>query len=306
MAFCGQFCSEQGWESDAYRRTYGTIITCVQFLIPLAIISFCYCRILSKVGKDSMIQNKQFSSSLSEVQRVEAIKKRRRVNYILIMMVVAFGASWFPLTMRNIMDDYNMTPDFLMVQPYLMIILVHCAAMSTVIWNPLLFFWLTRSRRAQRGGFWQSVIVTTLLAWNPLSSFFRKKRRIPNPDESITRFSSVATKSGGRMSVNGSCSDFDSYIKFETESDPLKKASKSNSINGYLAASIVQGSPKRPTTLPGVGGSSPDLGRISRNDSGKNSRNFDADNISVTNGKGMMNSKLKKILFIKLGDSVNV
>lgn len=292
MHFCGEFCGEDAWASDVSQRTYGTVMMCVQFIVPMIIISFCYSRILSKVAKDMMVQNKQFSSSLSEVQRTDALTKRRRVNYILITMVAAFVASWFPVTLYNILNDYGQMPDFINEQPYLWPLVAHGIAMSTVIWNPLLFFWMTRSRRAQRRGIFHSFLVTTILTWNPFSSFFRKRRSAFSGSESNSRLNGI-TK-GSRMSTNGSCSDFDSYAKVETtDSELLKKLSRSSLYaNGTSVNSI---SPKRPISLPGI---------VTDNNSERTKP--DAVPAPARTVGFPKNSKLKQIIYVKLGNSVHV
>jgi hypothetical protein len=58
-----------------------------QFVLPMAIITYCYWRILRKVHKDMIVQNAQFSQSLSNTQRTDALNRKKRVNYILIGMV---------------------------------------------------------------------------------------------------------------------------------------------------------------------------------------------------------------------------
>ncbi|MFH4984064.1 hypothetical protein AB6A40_010773 [Gnathostoma spinigerum] len=59
-------------------------------------------------------------------------------------MVIAFIGCWLPLTAVNLVKDFQKEPKFLQQQPYLWPLIAHVIAMSTVIWNPLLFFWLTR------------------------------------------------------------------------------------------------------------------------------------------------------------------
>lgn len=51
-----------------------------QFVIPMAIITYCYFRILRKVSQDMIIQNVQFSASLSQKQRVDAISRKKKVS----------------------------------------------------------------------------------------------------------------------------------------------------------------------------------------------------------------------------------
>lgn len=51
------------------------------------------------------------------------------------------------------------------VQPYLWPLIAHVIAMSTVVWNPLLFFWLTRKqKRSHLGGILHTSEIITSLA----------------------------------------------------------------------------------------------------------------------------------------------
>ncbi|VIO99254.1 conserved hypothetical protein,hypothetical protein [Brugia malayi] len=146
--FCGLFCDEINWNGEMPRRLYGSSVVLLQFVIPLTIITYCYARILAKVASDMIIQNVQFSKSLSIAQREEATNRRKRVNYILIGMVIAFIGCWLPLTVVNMLKDFKLEPLFLLEQPFFWPLLAHVIAMSTVIWNPLLFFWLTKRKKA--------------------------------------------------------------------------------------------------------------------------------------------------------------
>ncbi|KAI6190542.1 7TM GPCR domain containing protein [Aphelenchoides bicaudatus] len=162
--FCGQFCDEINWQGDM-RRLYGSTVMLFQFVIPLGIITYCYWRILAKVHKDMIIQNVEFSQSLTTTQRCDAIKRKKRVNYILIAMVAAFILCWLPLTAVNLARDFKREPQFIKRQPYLWSLFANCIAMSTVIWNPLLFFWLTRKqKRAHLGGILHTSEILTSLA----------------------------------------------------------------------------------------------------------------------------------------------
>lgn len=85
--FCGRFCDEINWQGETQRRLYGSTVMLFQFVVPMAIITYCYWRILDKVHKDMIIQNTQFSQSLTNSQRLHAVNRKKRVNYILIGMV---------------------------------------------------------------------------------------------------------------------------------------------------------------------------------------------------------------------------
>ncbi|GMS80848.1 hypothetical protein PENTCL1PPCAC_3023, partial [Pristionchus entomophagus] len=149
--FCGHFCDETNWQSENSRRMYGTMVMLLQFVIPMAIISYCYFRILNKVSKDSIVGNDQFAHSLSQKQRLDAMSRKKRVNYILIGMVMTFIGCWLPLTCVNLLKDFKSEPSFITSQPFFWPLIAHFCAMSLVIWNPLLFFWLTRKQKRMMG-----------------------------------------------------------------------------------------------------------------------------------------------------------
>ncbi|CAB3398105.1 unnamed protein product [Caenorhabditis bovis] len=145
--YCGHFCDEANWQSEHSRKLYGTTVMLLQFVVPMAIITFCYFKILEKVSRDMIIQNAQFSQSLTQKQRTEATSRKKKVNYTLIGMVVTFIGCWLPLTLVNLVKDFKQEPQFMKNQPFFWSLVAHVIAMSLVVWNPLLFFWLTRKQK---------------------------------------------------------------------------------------------------------------------------------------------------------------
>uniref|UniRef100_A0A915DQL1 G-protein coupled receptors family 1 profile domain-containing protein n=1 Tax=Ditylenchus dipsaci TaxID=166011 RepID=A0A915DQL1_9BILA len=80
-------------------------------------------------------------------------------------MVIAFIGCWLPMTAVNLVKDFKQEPGFMRTQPYLWPLMAHVIAMSTVIWNPLLFFWLTRKqKRSNLGGILTTSEIMTSLA----------------------------------------------------------------------------------------------------------------------------------------------
>ncbi|CAO4378042.1 unnamed protein product [Caenorhabditis nigoni] len=145
--YCGHFCDEANWQSENSRKIYGTTVMLLQFVVPMAVITYCYFKILQKVSKDMIIQNAQFCQSLTQKQRNDATSRKKKVNYILIAMVVTFIGCWLPLTLLNLVKDFKKEPEWLKRQPFFWAIVAHVIAMSLVVWNPLLFFWLTRKQK---------------------------------------------------------------------------------------------------------------------------------------------------------------
>ncbi|OZC10184.1 7 transmembrane receptor [Onchocerca flexuosa] len=129
--YCGLFCTEEWGMDQSGRRIYGSIMLSVQFIVPLMIITFCYTAISFKLGKHRA-----------------AIKRRQRTNRMLIGMVVAFSASWFFSVLFNVLRDYDCLPQWCQNQEYFFGIATHCIAMSSTVWNPLLYAALNLQLRA--------------------------------------------------------------------------------------------------------------------------------------------------------------
>lgn len=60
---------------------------------------------MQKVRQDWMVNT---GGVLSEAQQAQTTMRKRRVMYVLILMVVVFMASWMPLTLVNILRDMGL------------------------------------------------------------------------------------------------------------------------------------------------------------------------------------------------------
>uniref|UniRef100_A0A158R692 G_PROTEIN_RECEP_F1_2 domain-containing protein n=1 Tax=Syphacia muris TaxID=451379 RepID=A0A158R692_9BILA len=142
--FCGMFCGEYNWPSNKRIKTaYGSVIFAFQYLFPLAIMSFCYWKILVKVRSDWIVTE---GSMLTEAQQAQASVRKKRVMYMLIVMVAAFMGSWLPLMISNLLRDFGIA-SFLDQQTYFKLLTAHAMAMTSVIWNPVLYFWMCKGHR---------------------------------------------------------------------------------------------------------------------------------------------------------------
>ncbi|VDN03412.1 unnamed protein product [Thelazia callipaeda] len=83
---------------------------------------------------------------LTVAQQAQTAVRKRRVMYVLILMVVVFMTSWFPLTIVNIFRDFRIGT-FLDMQMYFKLLNVHAFAMTSIVWNPLLYFWMSKRHR---------------------------------------------------------------------------------------------------------------------------------------------------------------
>ncbi|CAJ0951651.1 unnamed protein product, partial [Mesorhabditis belari] len=154
--FCGEFCTEDWGDptdgGDHGRKIYGGVLLIMQFVIPLTIIIISYTAISLRIGQSMILKGTQkngscnWEANLTDQQRI-ALKRRQRTNRMLIAMVVAFSASWFWSVAYNVLRDYNYLPDVLRDQEYLLGIGTHCIAMTSTIWNPILYAMLNLQLR---------------------------------------------------------------------------------------------------------------------------------------------------------------
>ncbi|VDO28314.1 unnamed protein product [Onchocerca flexuosa] len=139
-----QFCGEYNWpEDNRIKLFYGSMLLVCQYLIPAIIMTFCYWKILQKVRADWIVAQ---HSMLTAAQQAQTAVRKRRVMYVLILMVVVFMASWLPLTIVNIFRDFGIEA-FLDIQMYFKLLNVHAIAMTSIVWNPLLYFWMSKRHR---------------------------------------------------------------------------------------------------------------------------------------------------------------
>ncbi|KAI6207322.1 G-PROTEIN-RECEP-F1-2 domain-containing protein [Aphelenchoides fujianensis] len=174
-----------GRRTPEVKLAYGSTLLIFQYLIPVSILTFCYWKILQKVGecvlfaffilsfqvravdflldrnmskrnwgKQSISRsNRCFSdwlvqqgSMLTKAQQQQTAVRKRRVMYILILMVAIFLGSWLPLTIANILRDIGNT--YLDSQMYFKLLSVHAIAMTSIVSNPMLYFWLSKRHRS--------------------------------------------------------------------------------------------------------------------------------------------------------------
>ncbi|KAI6205821.1 Flp-18 GPCR receptor [Aphelenchoides besseyi] len=149
--YCGNYCFEDWGQYQGQKRAYGTILLAVQFILPLSIIVFCYANISFRLGHSLLLKGKKrdygWQLAMSDQQRV-ASKRRQRTNRMFIAMVVAFSLSWIWNLLFNVLSDYRALPKIIQNNHYLFGITSHALAMTSTIWNPILYSLLNLQLRA--------------------------------------------------------------------------------------------------------------------------------------------------------------
>ncbi|KJH48532.1 7 transmembrane receptor [Dictyocaulus viviparus] len=176
ITLCGEsslkFCGEFNWaQEDHTKLLYGISLLVVQFVIPAVIMSLCYWKILQKVRADWIVEE---GSMLTAAQQAQTAVRKRRVMYVLILMVVVFMTSWLPLSAVNLIKDLEIP--LILEQMYFKLLNVHAIAMTSVVWNPLLYFWMSKILEQMYFKLLNvHAIAMTSVVWNPLLYFWMSK-----------------------------------------------------------------------------------------------------------------------------------
>lgn len=136
------FCIED-WPLSHGRFYYSIFALCVQYLLPILIVSTAYIAIYLK------LRNRlQLGATIHTHQRkAERGRRMKRTNCLLISIAIIFGVSWLPLNFFNLYADLwgtTMTKEALIVYAF-----CHMCGMSSACSNPLLYGWLNDNFRKE-------------------------------------------------------------------------------------------------------------------------------------------------------------
>lgn len=138
-----EYCQEN-WPQDESRIAFAFSTSVLQFVIPFTIISFCYMKVCLKLRERARCKPGAKSARKEEMER----ERTRRTNRMLIAMVVIFGASWLPLNINNLVQDFYQSADhWEFAAAFFM--LAHAIAMSSTCYNPFLYAWLNENFRKE-------------------------------------------------------------------------------------------------------------------------------------------------------------
>lgn len=128
---------EEDWPENV-RRIFGTVTTILQFFLPFIIILVCYLCIFCKLQKNKKRLAKA-KNSKKKNNSEKMLRKKTSTNQMLVLMVSIFGICWLPINVINIVDDYyvDLSKELKYFSFYFFI--SHLFAMSSVIYNPILY-----------------------------------------------------------------------------------------------------------------------------------------------------------------------
>ncbi|XP_051920408.1 neuropeptide Y receptor Y2, like [Hippocampus zosterae] len=139
-----QVCTEKWPGSSTDGTVYSVSMLVLQYFLPLAIISFAYARIWSKLRGHVSPAEGGADGAAAGSQRH---RRRRKTTKMLVTMVVVFAVSWLPYHAFQLATDIDST---VLDMPHfrLLYTLFHVVAMCSTFANPLLYGWMNRNYRA--------------------------------------------------------------------------------------------------------------------------------------------------------------
>lgn len=140
---CGLFCDE-AWPPET-KEFYGISVLILQFALPVLISSYCYASISRRLAQQIAVRKR--TTILPEAER-RLINRRRRTNLMMSSMVVFFVLAWSPLNIINVIRDFELVDlkNFELLN--IVFILCHLAAMTSIVWNPIIYSFFNESFRA--------------------------------------------------------------------------------------------------------------------------------------------------------------
>lgn len=136
------FCIED-WPVNHGRFYYSMFSLCVQYLVPILIVSAAYFGIYNKLKSRITVVTVQTSTQ----RNVERGRRMKRTNCLLISIAIIFGVSWLPLNFFNLYADMKraaVTNNMLVIYAF-----CHMIGMSSACSNPLLYGWLNDNFRKE-------------------------------------------------------------------------------------------------------------------------------------------------------------
>lgn len=135
----------EDWPSDVSRLVYAAVIMLLQFVIPVIILIVIHWRICNFL-KTRILAN---PSTPMEMKRAMKEAQRHRKNSTLLMAIaVMFALCWFPLTLLNLMADFNYF--MFMYKNFLLAFAVaHLVAMVSACLNPIVYGWFNSNFRRE-------------------------------------------------------------------------------------------------------------------------------------------------------------
>uniref|UniRef100_A0A3B5LXA1 G-protein coupled receptors family 1 profile domain-containing protein n=1 Tax=Xiphophorus couchianus TaxID=32473 RepID=A0A3B5LXA1_9TELE len=130
------------WPSHEHRVAYTTWLLLFQYCGPLLLVLLCYVRVFVRLRHRKDMLDR---ARTSENQRMT---NSRRINIMLVALITAFALCWLPLTIFNVLSDWNLEA-LPVCHHNLLFSLCHLLAMSSTCINPIIYGFLNSNFRQE-------------------------------------------------------------------------------------------------------------------------------------------------------------
>ncbi|XP_061473194.1 neuropeptide Y receptor type 6-like [Rhineura floridana] len=125
------------WPSIEERRGFTTTMLVFQYFFPLGFIFICYVKIFVCLQKRHAKVDKIRENEIR-------LNESKRINIMLISIVVTFGACWLPLNIFNMVFDWNHEA-LINCHHNVVFTLCHLVAMISICINPVFYGFLNKN-----------------------------------------------------------------------------------------------------------------------------------------------------------------
>ncbi|XP_042358693.1 neuropeptide Y receptor type 4 [Plectropomus leopardus] len=130
------------WPSQQHRLAYTTWLLLFQYCGPLMLVLLCYVRVFVR------LRHRKDMLDRARAPESQCMTHSRRINIMLVALITAFALCWLPLTIFNVVSDWNQEA-LPICHHNLLFSLCHLLAMSSTCINPIIYGFLNSNFRQE-------------------------------------------------------------------------------------------------------------------------------------------------------------
>ncbi|KAL7383781.1 hypothetical protein ABVT39_017388 [Epinephelus coioides] len=130
------------WPSQQHRLAYTTWLLLFQYCGPLLLVLLCYVRVFVR------LRHRKDMLDRARTPESQCMSHSRRINIMLVALITAFALCWLPLTIFNVVSDWNQEA-LPICHHNLLFSLCHLLAMSSTCINPIIYGFLNSNFRQE-------------------------------------------------------------------------------------------------------------------------------------------------------------
>uniref|UniRef100_A0AAQ4R739 Neuropeptide Y receptor Y4 n=1 Tax=Gasterosteus aculeatus aculeatus TaxID=481459 RepID=A0AAQ4R739_GASAC len=123
------------WPSQQHRLAYTTWLLLFQYCGPLLLVLLCYVRVFVR------LRHRKDMLDRARTPESHSMTHSRRINIMLVALITAFALCWLPLTIFNVVSDWNQEA-LPICHHNLLFSLCHLLAMASTCINPIIYGFL--------------------------------------------------------------------------------------------------------------------------------------------------------------------